>query len=39
MAEYASYIVLLIIAIGLGGPALWLFFHEPGYGSYRDKNN
>lgn len=29
MQEYAPYIALLIIAIGLGGPAVWAVLKTP----------
>ncbi|MCP5304965.1 MAG: hypothetical protein H6953_05935 [Chromatiaceae bacterium] len=29
MDEYVPYIALLIVAIGLGGPALWVVFRSP----------
>lgn len=29
MDEYVPYIALLIVAIGLGGPALWMILRSP----------
>ncbi len=36
MAQYGSYLVLLSIALGLGGPAVWLFIRELRYGNTRE---